>query len=333
MMGHSTENRRRVTRTTQIVLVSTLLAFGADAQSSQVQIAEGSGPQPLFVLDSGAAWSARWSRPRQCNKPLTSGDITSGTIFLDARMPPTADPAFPPQADLLASDVATELRKQLGGSETETPDVGDKIQWFSVPAELIIVARPDGSMTWRGLSESGDAGAVALLSTAIDSVRHRNGALMLWPDGNPTDSVVVRLSLLAHDFADDPTLPRPAVKRLRFRVFTMPYPIETPALPKGAPKVRYPMYSEQHRIEGRTITEFVVDTNGRADMSTFKDIYPKNAPTMSEEFQGYYKEFIKAVRDGVAKQIFTPARLGSCTVPQTVVMPVNFVQHRPPGSQ
>jgi hypothetical protein len=325
-------NRRWLARAAVVGVVAALGPFRAAAQGTSVPLAEGSGVQPLFVVDSGAAWSAKWFTPNRCTAALTAADMRSKSVYLDARMAPQTDATLTSQADLIASDVASVLRTQLGGSDSAAPDIGQKIKWYSIPAELILVAREDGSMTWRGTSLSGDAGAVALLSTAMDSARRHGSAVMLWPEGFAADSIVLRLSLLPKLFAPQPSPPAATGTRMRFLVFTMLAPLETPALPKGDLNIKYPTYNEQHRVTGQTITQFVVDTNGKAVMSTFRDVWPANKPRLSGALEGYYADFIRAVREGVAAETFSPAHTGSCITPQVVQLPVNFAApdgHRP----
>jgi hypothetical protein len=182
-------------------------------------------------------------------------------------------------------------------------------------------------MKWRGLSASGDAAAVTLLSTAMDSARRHGSALMLWPDGNAADSIIVRLSLLPESFFDESPASTTTLTRLRFRAFTIPYPDLSPARPKGRLEVFLPNFGG-HRVEGRTLTQFVVDTSGKAIMSTFKDIYPAGSSPLSDEFKDHYTEIIQAVRAGVAAESFTPARVGSCPAQQMVKLPVEFRERR-----
>jgi protein TonB len=90
------------------------------------------------------------------------------------------------------------------------------------------------------------------------------------------------------------------------------------------------MYSERHGVTGNLLAQFVVDTNGRAVMSTFKDLWPSDKPRLTGGLQEYYEAFVDAVREGVSDETFTPARVGSCAVRQIVQMPVMFVP--PKGS-
>ena len=216
--------------------------------------------------------------------------------------------------------------RKLEATLSIAPQVGAAVKWYALPAELIVTARSDGSMTWRGLSATGNPAAVKILSAALDSVRHRGEGVMIWPDGFAADSIIVRLSLLSGSFdSDGPKLPHRSKAR-HFLAFTIMHPAMSPALPKVMPDVRYPLYSERHGVTGYLVTQFVVDTNGRAVMSTFRDLWPSNLPRLDDDKQEYYDTFLAAVRDGVAKETFTPARVGSCMVPQRVQFPVAFVQ-------
>jgi protein TonB len=94
----------------------------------------------------------------------------------------------------------------------------------------------------------------------------------------------------------------------------------------------YPRYSETHRVSGTLLVQFVVDTSGRADMSTFHDLWPSNKPRLTGELGDYYAQFVAAVRDYAEKAKFTPARVGACKLRQMVQMPIEFVQPKRPGA-
>lgn len=153
------------------------------------------------------------------------------------------------------------------------PLVDAKVSPLSVPAALIVVARPDGSATRRGLSETGDTTATALLSSAFDTARRKSEALIVWPDGYTADSVVVRLVLLPAAVTSKDRVLVPATNRRQFGVFRVLQPWESPALPKpNQPIPRYPSYNESHRIAGRLLLQFVVTAEGRVDPRTVSEL-------------------------------------------------------------
>lgn len=74
----------------------------------------------------------------------------------------------------------------------------------------------------------------------------------------------------------------------------------------------YPASMRRDNIEGEVLAQFIVDTTGRARMSTFKVLRSTNL------------EFTLAVRQAVAVMRFHPAEVGNRKVPQLVQMPFQF---------
>ncbi len=83
----------------------------------------------------------------------------------------------------------------------------------------------------------------------------------------------------------------------------------------AAPGTRPPDYPEmlkQAGIEGQVLASFVVDTTGRADMSTFKVI------------TSTHEQFTQAVRRALPQMRFLPAEVGNKKVKQLVQQPFGF---------
>jgi periplasmic protein TonB len=94
--------------------------------------------------------------------------------------------------------------------------------------------------------------------------------------------------------------------------------VEKPAVARdGNPPPRYPSMLEQSRVEGAVLAQFVVDTTGRAEMSTFEILQSTN------------ELFAAALRDVVPRWRFLPAEAGGRRVRQVVEVPVRFVAPRP----
>jgi protein TonB len=74
----------------------------------------------------------------------------------------------------------------------------------------------------------------------------------------------------------------------------------------------YPDMLRSAGISGEVRVQFVVDTTGRAEMSTFKVLKSGHA------------QFSEAVRKALAKMLFKPAEMGSQKVRQIVEMPFVF---------
>lgn len=90
--------------------------------------------------------------------------------------------------------------------------------------------------------------------------------------------------------------------------------VEKPALPRaGNPIPKYPSVLESSRIEGTVLVQFVVDTLGRADMSTFKVLDSSNAL------------FAQSLEATLPKWRFYPAEASGRRVKEIVQLPLKFV--------
>jgi periplasmic protein TonB len=80
----------------------------------------------------------------------------------------------------------------------------------------------------------------------------------------------------------------------------------------GGPRVRYPTVLRTGNVEGEVLAQFVVDTLGLADMSTFKVL------------KSSHDLFTASVRAALPMMRFHPAEVGGRKVKQLVQMPYEF---------
>jgi protein TonB len=80
----------------------------------------------------------------------------------------------------------------------------------------------------------------------------------------------------------------------------------------GSPQPRYPEMLKSANIEGEVMAQFVVDTTGRADMSTFKVL------------KSSHDGFTAAVKNTLPNMRFYPAEIGGRKVKQMVQQPFTF---------
>ena len=80
----------------------------------------------------------------------------------------------------------------------------------------------------------------------------------------------------------------------------------------GSAGPRYPESLRAARVEGKVLAQFVVDLEGRADLSTFRVLESAHA------------RFTDAVREAVRTMRFHPAEVGGTPVRQLVQMPFVF---------
>lgn len=80
----------------------------------------------------------------------------------------------------------------------------------------------------------------------------------------------------------------------------------------GNPKPEYPSVLQSAHVDGEVLAQFVVDSAGRVDMSTFRALQATNAL------------FVSSVRRALAEWKFEPAEVEGRTVRQLVQMPLTF---------
>ena len=91
------------------------------------------------------------------------------------------------------------------------------------------------------------------------------------------------------------------------------FQVEKQVLPQpGNPAPRYPDLLREAKVEGGVLAQFVVDTTGRPDMSTFKVL------------KSTHDLFTNAVKSSLPNMKFQPAEVGGHKVKQLVQMPFQF---------
>jgi periplasmic protein TonB len=80
----------------------------------------------------------------------------------------------------------------------------------------------------------------------------------------------------------------------------------------GSPQPRYPEMLKSANIEGEVLAQFVVDTTGHAEMSTFKVL------------KSSHDGFTQAVKNVLPNMRFYPAEIGGRKVKQMVQQPFTF---------
>jgi protein TonB len=91
------------------------------------------------------------------------------------------------------------------------------------------------------------------------------------------------------------------------------FQVEKPAAPLGGmPSPKYPLALRSAGVEGQVLVQFVVDTAGQPELSTFKVL------------RSSHDLFTSAVRDLLPTLRFQPAEIGGRKVRQLVQIPFQF---------
>ncbi len=94
------------------------------------------------------------------------------------------------------------------------------------------------------------------------------------------------------------------------------FQVEKPAAMAGAANMAYPEMLRSAQVEGTVLASFVVDTAGKADMSTFKVL------------RSDHELFTNAVKNALPRIRYLPAEVGGRKVKQLVQQPFQFSLNR-----
>jgi hypothetical protein len=271
------------------------------------------------------------SSQSSCISRLPSSVFTRVTIYLEADAIDTTGREMLPHVDLLMQSVATHLRRSLGTEGGRLPAADSVVDWYHLGASLVLAVYPDGRFAWRPeperlLNDGGGRPGRQLIERAL--VVARDSAERVYtPDSAIRDSMLFRVSYTRPDVSEGGKV-EPLHVRVAFPVFSVPVPWMTPALAIQQPRVRYPAESRDGGVEGNLILQFVIDTAGRAVMSTVRDLWPSRQPRLTGDKARYYQEFVEAAIDAVERTRFQPARIGGCPINQLVQLPFAFQLRR-----
>jgi hypothetical protein len=253
-------------------------------------------------------------------------------VYVQAELVDSTDQPMLPSIDLLTQEVADSVRASLGAAARQLPDGEPTVTWRALGTSLLVVVRRDGRIaselpTSEFYSSADinrpDTAAVHLLTLAIAAMAADQRYYMVWPEGFERDSVAFRL-VLHYPFVDGSGVSAPIQARQAFALFSVRVPKEERVVVKHQSTPKYPENFPEKGVTGDLIMQFVVDTTGRAEMTTVRDLWPPSRPRLTGEMGRYYEAFRRAVVQSIARDRFEPARIGGCKVRQRVEMPFGF---------
>src|SRR5688500_12216169 len=261
-----------------------------------------------------------------CIARLPASVFTRVTVVLQVDAIESSAPSRQvlPSLALVTQSVAARLRELLGAGTKQLPAGDPVLSWRQLSAPLVVAVYPDGRFSWRRDDEwqpETDAHRAGsdLLERALAAVRD-SGERVYFPEGAVQDSLLFRLAYLwpgVTRFGQIEPLPL----RVAFPVFTLPTPWLKPVAPIRPPRPRYPEGSILGGAEGTLILQFVVDTSGRADMRTVRDLWPRDRPRLTGELGAHYEAFLAAVTSALRGARYEPAQIGGWLVRHLVRVP------------
>ncbi|MGI8548140.1 MAG: energy transducer TonB [Gemmatimonadaceae bacterium] len=234
---------------------------------------------------------------------------------------------FLPSADNFTQLVVERVWLLLKAQPNVLPHGEPAVTWRGLTG-VIVTAFRDGKINVRSALRSDSAVAprrpngAALLSKAINTLRDE-GEVVAWPEGVPVDSFSFSIDLISPVIDSSGKTSMPLV-RIAVPLFSVAAPWEESVRVVRAGKPSYPNENQRDGASGYAVMQFVVDTTGRPDMSTVRDVWPPTKPRLTGSLRDYYVAFVNAARRGIEMTRFQPARIGGCAMRQLLQEPFSF---------
>lgn len=280
-----------------------------------------------------------------CVRPIPAGAYTRVPVFVYAEVVDSADRRARGSVDLIAQEVADRLRALVwkaaaGGAPssdapTALPPADSLLVDRATDGRVLVVARRGGApVTWR--VERGErADTLAADTAGAALVAHvfgeavADGAVLVPDDALRGDSLAFELRLVRPGVDGPGRALQPVAERNPAPAFSLAVPWERRAGPgPAAIQLRYPEGALSRGFEGRVTLRFVIDTTGRAEARTVRDLWPAGVAPLTGDEGGVYAAFVAAARKAVLAARFAPARVAGCRVRQLVELPLAFTMSR-----
>jgi TonB family protein len=187
--------------------------------------------------------------------------------------------------------------RQVGERSAALADIGDRVEALwprSIHVRIRDRVRPGKSLRSR-------LGSVLNDAVRVDTLAVVEGVVAFRPEC---------VAEIPATEADDAPVETPETPYFEFQVEKQASPYS------GNPRPLHPDMLRSANIEGEVLAQFVVDTTGRADMTTFKVL------------KSSHDLFTNAVRSTLPNMRFYPAEIGGRKVKQLVQMPFQFTLTR-----
>lgn len=282
---------------------------------------------PCAVLPATAQTSSSASPPN-CLTQIPASALTRVPVYLQATAADSQSRKALSGVDLLVQVVASGMRSALGATGDQLPQGDTRLTWHQLDGAVSLTLYRDGRFAWSRVPPSDRMPryfepSTELLEEALANARDQ-GERVYIPDELVFDSLAFVLDYTWPSPGPDGTW-QPLVARVGIPVFSLSVPSAKPVVTVRQGRVRYPEDPRQGFAEGSILLQFVVDTTGRADMSTVRDLSRPQLPPKLEE---YYRAFVAAAVSSVKNSVFAPAEIGGCRIRQLVQLPFAFKLRR-----
>lgn len=256
-----------------------------------------------------------------CLDTISTSSMTRVLVYVYPSLADSAQRAFTASADNFTQLVIDRARLLLGAKSDTLPMGEPMVTWRGLGG-VSLTAHRDGRIDVQPPSHPPGSAGFDLLSRAIRGV-HDGGDTVSWPDGVTADSFSFSINLISPSVDRSGKVSMGHV-RIAVPLFSVAAPWQEDAKVVHKGKTSYPSLNQSAHATGYAEMQFVVDTTGRADMSTVRDIWPAAKPQLTGTMHDYYIAFVQAARRGIESARYQPARIGGCAVRMLVQQPYDF---------
>ncbi|MGI8508058.1 MAG: hypothetical protein ACR2MQ_01895 [Gemmatimonadaceae bacterium] len=257
----------------------------------------------------------------QCTDTISASSMTRVVVYVSPKLADSAQSAFTASADNFTQLVIDRARLLLGAKSDTLPMGEPMVTWRGLGG-VSLTAHRDGRIDVQPPSHPPGSAGFNLLSRAIRGV-HDDGDTVSWPDSVAADSFSFSIDFISPSVDRAGKVSMGHV-RIAVPLFSVAAPWEEDAMVVREGRKSYPSVNQRERVTGNTEMQFVVDTTGRADMSTVRDVWPAATPQLTGAMHEYYIAFVQAARATIESTRYQPARIGGCAVRMLVHQPYFF---------
>lgn len=307
-----------------------LLLFGAPHAAAKAQPS---------IRDSLPATLSR----SVCRRVRPESAYARVPVFVYGEVADTLDRDARPVVDLAAQAVARYVRVIVWGSAARAAH--EDSAGHLAPADSLlpsgaleggvrVVARRGGTLTWSPTiprfanGTAGDTAAARLLGRAI-AIARDSSDFFVSDDLIRGDSLVFDLKHVHQSVTGRDRVLGTIRVRNPAPVFTLPVLwVQAATVVPGTIRPNYPSEMQMRGFEGRVVLDFVIDSAGRADPATVRDLHPEVLAALAPELRDAYRQFVRVSRDAILRARFVPAMGGGCPVRQRVQQTIGYTINR-----
>jgi hypothetical protein len=266
--------------------------------------------------------------PGSCVSSLPDSVFTRTAVYMTVAVRNPIPQRVPSMIANVMQAVVDRADSALGSAPPYLPNGEPRVTWHEIGGGLLLTWHRDGGLTWTINADSGgpprDSASLAhVVGRSLAATVASGEVFLAWPPEAMNDSVQFDVGFTRARVKPDRTL-EPVGAPLAIPILGVRAPWETPVM---VLKLAHPVYPQELQREGAGATvrvEFVVDTTGRADVTTIRDAWPPWRPRLTGRLGTYYDQFYAAAARSIANARFEPATIAGCKVRQLVVQPFTW---------